>query len=833
MKQFKQFFLILCLTIVGGVSNAWAQTENTVTINNLVYEVAKSNVDGNYAYIKDFSNFDKETLIIPATITVPDAWNGSDVVYEVRGFDIEKDITNNYIRKMIFKGKNSFYKSYNKVVNCPNLQKIFFMTGNWGVAFKYPVGEYQPLDLYFKEVPSMNSDVLPPHPELCTAHVAMNDGDFAVLEQQIADGSIWGWSEFKDVVQWDGVSEINDPIGPNTSTINLSVRECELGGTYYQDGSSKSFKYQSQSNNATTDILTADKNTKFKFYVSTYTTFGYGDFEPRHVYLNGRDIFSEMTPDANGKYWYTIDHVTDDIFLNVEGEGLFSGVYLYQNEGGKFTWTRPDGTPNIVTGHYGYEIYYPQTHTVTLFIQPNPGYRVSEIRIPGYLLSLTQADSFDWVTVDESGNYTVTFGVGGDTRKVPYVYVYIFYEKIYDVNIAFNISRSGGGVAAYSALESTYTAIAENNLSRQIIDETHGDITFSAIANADEKVTFYVNGEAVNPEDVASWVSESDVFVNDGALQTEYKNKTNYQLSYNYEDMIAAGASNGDVLNLNIVTEKIPHIFVNATVEGAGKNTVLCNQNPYIDGGDAGTYVNESNTANVNTFINPATERGSFIGLYATPYKGQTVEVSVNGAELELTKKVADGPLAIPDWNSDWTENNVIPYEEGDTYYQLENFRITPGETYNVKVKYSYQPNYLMNVTRIGGAEVSATRWSKDIVGNKTTYIDDKETLPVELYSECLADEGSQKHLCMELKKNDGEILKLFLDGVDITDQLELSADNNKYIWNFSIPSEQVDTQQHSLVFYSVPAGSADVNGDGAVNIADVTALVNNILGKQ
>ena len=103
----------------------------------------------------------------------------------------------------------------------------------------------------------------------------------------------------------------------------------------------------------------------------------------------------------------------------------------------------------------------------------------------------------------------------------------------------------------------------------------------------------------------------------------------------------------------------------------------------------------------------------------------------------------------------------------------------------------------------------------------------------MELYSECLADEGSQKHLCMELKKNDGEIPKLFLDGVDITDQLELSADTNKYIWNFSIPSEQIDTQQHSLVFYSVPAGSADVNGDGAVNIADVTALVNNILGKQ
>lgn len=828
MKQFKQFFLILCLTIVGGVSNAWAQTdsyEDTITINNIDYkEYTYSN---NYAYIIDFSNFDKETLIIPATITFP----GGEV-REVQGIWATENITNDYIRKMIFKGRNYIHTSLWADVNCPNLQKIFFMTGNLSSSFDYPVvGENQPLDLYFKEVPSLTSSNLPPHPELCTAHVVMNNDDFAVLEQQIADGSIWGWPEFKDVVQWDGVSEINDPIGPNTSTINLSVRDCELGGTYYQDESSKSFEYKSENNNEIPDILTADKNKEFKFYVSTYTSLSNGIFEPRHVYLNGRDIFSEMTPDANGKYWYTIDHVTDDIFLNVEGEGLLSKVLLFQNEGGKFTWTRADGTPDIVTGQYGYETYYPQTETVTLFIQPNPGYRVSQIRIPGYTHSLTQGDSFDWVTVDESGNYTVKLGVEGSTRNVSHVY--IFYEKIYDVNIAFNISRSGGGVAAYSALEGTYTAIEENNLSRQIIDETHGDITFSAIANADEKVTFYVNGEAVNPDDVASWVSESDVFVNDGAFQTEYQNKTNYQLSYNYEDMIDAGASNGDVLNLNIVTEKIPHIFVNATVEGLGKNTVLCNQNPYINGGDAGTYVYESNTANVNTFINPATESGSFIGLYATPYKGQTVEVSINGSVFELTKKVADETLAIPDWNSDWTENNVIPYEEGDTYYQLENFSITPGETYNVKVKYSYQPDYLLNVTRIGGEMVRASRWTKVNGSIVTTDIDDKETLPVELYSECLADEGSQKHLCMELKKNDGEILKLFLDGVDITDQLELSADTNKYIWNFSIPSEQVDTQQHSLVFYSVPAGSADVNGDGAVNITDVTTLVNIILNKH
>ena len=824
MKQFKQFFLILCLTIVGGVSNAWAQTSFTVAINNIVYEVIDPVYGNDYAYIRDFSKFDKETLIIPATITV----SGGEV-YEVRGFDIEKDITNNYIRKMIFKGKNRLWYSYNYDVNCPNLQKIFFMTGDWDY-FKYPVGENQPLDLYFKEVPSSTSSIFPLHRRLCTAHVAMNDDDFAILEQQIADGSIYGWPEFKNVVQWDGVSEINDPIGPNTSTINLSVRDCELGGTYYQDESSKSFEYKSE-NNTIPDILTADKNKEFKFYVSTYTSLSNGIFEPRHVYLNGRDIFSEMTPDANGKYWYTIDHVTDDIFLNVEGEGLLSKVLLYQNEGGKFTWTRADGTPDIVTGQYGYETYYPRTETVTLFIQPNPGYRVSEIRIPGYTHSLTQGDSFDWVTVDESGNYTVKLGVEGSTRNVSHVY--IFYEKIYDVNIAFNISRSGGGVAAYSALEGTYTAIEENNLSRQIIDETHGDITFSAIANADEKVTFYVNGEAVNPGDVASWVSESDVFVNDGALQTEYQNKTNYQLSYNYEDMIDAGASNGDVFNLNIVTEKIPHIFVNATMEGLGKNTVLCNQNPYINGGDAGTYVYESNTANVNTFINPATESGSFIGLYATPYKGQTVEVSINGADFELTKKVADETLAIPDWNSDWTENNVTKYVEGDTYYQLENFSITPGKTYNVKVKYSYQPNYLLNVTRIGGEMVRASRWSKANGGIQTTDIDDKETLPLELYSECLADEGSQKHLCMELKKNDGEIPKLFLDGVDITDQLEPSTVTNKYLWNFSIPSEQVDTQQHSLVFYSVPDDSADVNGDGAVNITDVTTLVNIILNKH
>jgi hypothetical protein len=159
MKQFKQFFLILCLTIVGGVSNAWAQTisYDTITINNIVYILTQftysDNIVDNYVYIIDFSNFDKETLIIPATVTFP----GGEV-HEVTGIRARKNITNNYIRKMIFKGKNSFRNNY-KVVNCPNLQKIFFMTGNYGVAFKYPVGEYQPLDLYFKEVPSLTSSI--------------------------------------------------------------------------------------------------------------------------------------------------------------------------------------------------------------------------------------------------------------------------------------------------------------------------------------------------------------------------------------------------------------------------------------------------------------------------------------------------------------------------------------------------------------------------------------------------------------------------------------------------------------------------------------------------
>ena len=103
MKQFKQFFLILCLTIVGGVSNAWAQTDyyDTITINNIVYVVTQYTYSDNYAYIIDFSNFDKETLIIPATITVP----GGEV-REVTGINARKDITNNYIRKMIFKGRN-------------------------------------------------------------------------------------------------------------------------------------------------------------------------------------------------------------------------------------------------------------------------------------------------------------------------------------------------------------------------------------------------------------------------------------------------------------------------------------------------------------------------------------------------------------------------------------------------------------------------------------------------------------------------------------------------------------------------------------------------------
>ena len=348
MKQFKQFFLILCLTIVGGVSNAWAQTENTVTINNLVYELIQSTVDGKYAYIIDFSNFDKETLIIPATITIPDAWNGSDVVYKVWGFNIKKDITNDYIRKMIFKGKNSFYNTYHKVVNCPNLQKIFFMTGNWGVAFDYPVGENQPLDLYFKEVPSMNSDVLPPHPELCTAHVAMNDDDFAVLEQQIADGSIWGWPEFKNVVQWDGVSEINDPEAPEYVKMNLTLKGPSLSMDTYggvEDINVLHDNYAKEDPLTVTSVL-CRKGYQFRFKCSTIIKDSYC---LKRVVVNGYDILSEIEGRCT-EIPYIVNYGSDDeVNIVVETECFAPAVEIISTDGGTLSWTDRNGNAKSLT----------------------------------------------------------------------------------------------------------------------------------------------------------------------------------------------------------------------------------------------------------------------------------------------------------------------------------------------------------------------------------------------------------------------------------------------------------------------------------------------------
>lgn len=891
MKQFKQFFLILCLTIVGGVSNAWAQyyievpddkvetTYKSLVISGIGYECRyittthyfKDNCWGiefldstitysKIAYVTDFYDPIPVEVYIPDEITVADATHG-DVRYEVVGFLPGERVIRDYSKKIekLHITKRNFPLPVNP--DFPTLNEIYFegkeMSNN-------DYSKYNVLtDLYFANgrptlyAEQFNSSTI----GFISIHIAgMTDEGFQNFIDKIDTMS--PWSSFWEVVKWENY-ENNDPEAPEYVKMNLTLKGPSLSMDAYggvEDINVLHDNYAKEDPLTVTSVL-CRKGYQFRFKCSTIIKDSYC---LKRVVVNGYDILSEIEGRCT-EIPYIVNYGSDDeVNIVVETECYAPAVEIISTDGGTLSWTDRNGNAKSLTEDGKSTLRIDKDSPIIVTITPDEGsilQGVSSIFSEGSYFnsndySLELYDDFIAVLVqmgqtEEAAHEQMLNSWGlkkladgswqmavSSNSSDSYAGSRIVRFKTSSTSpaqngITFNISRSGGGVAAYSALESTYTAIEENNLSRQIIDGTHGDITFSAIANADEKVTFYVNGEAVNPEDVASWVSESDVFVNDGALQTEYKNKTNYQLSYNYEDMIAAGASNGDVLNLNIVTEKIPHIFVNATVEGLGKNTVLCNQNPHIADGDAGTYVYESNTANVNTFINPATESGSFIGLYATPYKGQTVEVSVNGAELELTKKVADGPLAIPDWNSDWTENNVIPYEEGDTYYHLENYRITPGETYNVKVKYSYQPNYLLSVTRIGGAEVSASRWTK-VNGNiVTTDIDDKETLPVELYSECLADEGSQKHLCMEFKKNDGEILKLFLDGVDITDQLELSADTNKYIWNFSIPSEQVDTQQHSLVFYSVPAGSADVNGDGAVNIADVTALVNNILGKQ
>ena len=118
IKQLRKLFLLMCL-ITAGVQSAWG--DNYFWVNDVQYYISS----GTYTYVQVVSyTGDSETLTIPASVS-----DGSNT-YSVKGIKNNSNGTPvdiSSVRTLIIEGNKRFLSSsYEPTFNCPNLEKIIF-----------------------------------------------------------------------------------------------------------------------------------------------------------------------------------------------------------------------------------------------------------------------------------------------------------------------------------------------------------------------------------------------------------------------------------------------------------------------------------------------------------------------------------------------------------------------------------------------------------------------------------------------------------------------------------------------------------------------------------
>ncbi len=162
----------------------------------------------------------------------------------------------------------------------------------------------------------------------------------------------------------------------------------------------------------------------------------YGSYTLKHVYLNGKDIISEMTEDGSALI-YQLRDLTSDTFIQVEGESGSQYVELYNGEGGTLTYTDQDGeAQNCKAGKMNYIRYDKTKGEIAVTVTPQEGWEFSLFTIGGMpITEPSKNPSTDYQGngyLIDNGNGTYKFYINDDNLNKSRVVV--FKRKAGDVN---------------------------------------------------------------------------------------------------------------------------------------------------------------------------------------------------------------------------------------------------------------------------------------------------------------------------------------------------------------------------------------------------------------
>lgn len=370
-KCFLKHILLLLVFLAYGVSshayNVYWENQGIIDVNGVKYQLYYKSVTYDYwfdadkyylAFVEAFTGSSSE-VVIPETVT-----NGGRT-YKVKGLrycpapqSLTETLFSTSVTTIRFQGAIELNpKAGSPTFNCPNLQYIYFEGQSPVLSGAY--GDYFQL------------------PEKNRITVYLSDKTTEEIRRMIENTAVW--SDFRNVA----------PISNSTVKRNVSLSinhaKVEIGSdTYVRDASTQVDMYS--------DLT-------LKVYQ------GYDVYHVESVMLNGMEILGDMTftqgaADYLSYYTYTLQDITSDAYITVNGESTKYEVGVICNRGGTLT-SRNANTSTIYPNEQAYIRWFKADGNSSLKIIPNEGCTFDR-------LYNNSNDKTGDVTANGDGTYTYT-----------------------------------------------------------------------------------------------------------------------------------------------------------------------------------------------------------------------------------------------------------------------------------------------------------------------------------------------------------------------------------------------------------------------------------------
>ena len=367
-KCFMKHILLLLVFLAYGVSSqayiSWNPRGN-IEVNGVEYQLYYKNVTSSFswnapkseylAYVTSFTGSNSEVVIPEAVIDGLTEYKVQGLRYSPSSGDVTTTLSSNSVTTIRFQGAIELNpKAGSPTFNCPNLQYIYFegqspvLSGAYGDYFQLPAA---------KSITVYLSD--------------KTQGEIDAMTQNSAV-----WCDFMRVAP---ISNANVK-----RNVSLSINHAKVeirSDTYVSDASTQVDMYS--------DLT-------LKVYQ------GYDTYHVESVKLNGMEILGDMTftqgsADYVSYYTYTLQNVMSDTYITVNGENTKYEVYAICNSGGTLD------SPNSIAHPID-----PNTKTAIRWFKADGNSSLTITPKAGYTLDNVYCNS-DRVTADVTANTNGTF----------------------------------------------------------------------------------------------------------------------------------------------------------------------------------------------------------------------------------------------------------------------------------------------------------------------------------------------------------------------------------------------------------------------------------------